>query len=437
MIGREAELSELNRSLARAAEGTATLISGVPGVGKTTLLEAALAGLDGLPDGPVVVRARANPADRELAYVSLVDALCSVLDRIDAQTRDQVLEGLDSLGPLLEGYGLAASPGGGDSGGGGALERTRRLTGLRRLLARIGRTRGALLVLDDAHWADAATLEAIAHLSRELQDAGFSLCLLYRDDEVGPQLRRVIAQLRRVRGGVEVRLDALGLEETRRLAEQLLTAPVTDPLAELLHQRSAGIPLFTVALAELLARRDLLVREGGRLVPAAGAADVVPDEAHDLLMTRLADLSDSARTVLDTVAVAGGPVLRRRVLGVTGMAPDALDEAIRTLQRVALVRVDSEEADSVEIAHPLLAEAVDHRVASRSRALIHRRFADELEADPTADVGRLARHVQEAGGEIDPERALPILFIAGERALTRMAGVEAVSHFQAAFELCE
>ncbi len=235
-----------------------------------------------------------------------------------------------------------------------------------------------LLVVEDAHWADEATMDLVRHLARRVHDCRALVLVTYRPEDVtaGHPLRMVLGDAATA-SGVR-RLDLPGLS---RAAVRLLAADhaATHPEAaaadvDRLHRVTGGNPFFvTEALS-------------------AGTGEV-PATVRDAVLARVARLSAPARAALDVVALLGARAEHDLLATTLDDGPDVLDEP---LQRGLLDARPGE----VTFRHELARLAVAVQVPTFRRIAIHRRILRALldrEPGPARDPARLAHHAEAAG----------------------------------------
>ena len=226
-----------------------------------------------------------------------------------------------------------------------------------------------VLVVEDAHWADAATLDLLRYLARRLGAAPVLVVVTYRDDELGPvhPLRLVAGDLATSAVVRRLRLAPLSLG-----AVAVLAGPDgPDPAA--LYERTRGNPFF---VTEVL----------------AAAEDVIPATVVDAVLARAARLPGAARQVLEAAAVVAPPVEPWLLVEAAGAATAHLDECVAAGMLVA-------EPGGVGFRHELARLAVEGALAPGRRAGLHGRVLAALMARPggAVDPARLAHHAEGAG----------------------------------------
>jgi DNA-binding NarL/FixJ family response regulator len=389
LVGRQRERAALGDAIAAAARGNGgtLLVAGEGGVGKTALVEAALAGHGGL-----VLR---GAADQRAVrpYAPVVAALRG--------HQRAVPDGLAGSGPLSQHLALILPELGSPPAD---TDQATLFEAVGNLFEQIARQRPTVVFLDDLQWVDAATAELLLQLDRALEAAPVLVLGAYRSDEVsrGHQLRRVRSELRRRRRLQELAVDPLGPPDTAALAARVLGARPGNRLARALYDRTQGVPFFIEELAAALAA-------AGRLATAAGTVELgpeetlpLPDTIKETVLLRTERLSPEGRHTLE-IAAAAGLRFDLELLAALGGA-DGIDEAV---QRGFLVQVDH----TGGFRHALIREAVYDDTPWTRRRSYHRRLAEEL-----AQRGAAPETVAEqwlAAGERD--RARPSLLAAAER----------------------
>ena len=265
----------------------------------------------------------------------------------------------------------------------------------------------AVLVLEDVHWADEATLDVVRLLGRRLRALPALVLASYRNDELQRThpMRLVLGELAVVREVGRVELAPLSRDAVARLA-----APVGAD-ADRVYRKTAGNPFF---VAEIL---------------AAGADTPLPDNVRDAALARAARLGEAARELLDAVAVAAVDAEPWFLEAVAGTALDQLDECLASGMLVAT-------PSGVAFRHELTRLAVEESLPPHRRVALHRRALAALRTPPSGvqDLDRLAHHAEGAG---DAAAVLELAPAAAERAAALGAHREAAAQYARALRFAD
>lgn len=253
-----------------------------------------------------------------------------------------------------------------------------------------------VLIVEDVHWADEATLDMVAFLGRRLARCRALLLLTYRDDEVGPahQLRSVLAGL------------------PRPALSRLSLAPLSVSAVADLARRAGRSPSHVY---EVTGGNPLLVTEflsGGRGVPAT---------VRDLVLSRLAGLSEAAREVAGLVAV----LPTRAETALLGGRAAAVEECLAGGVLTAA-------EDGVAYRHELLRRAAEESLSPVRRAALHAEVLAGLTGRSGVDPARLVHHAHHAGDAAAVLRWAPV---AAVRASAVGAYRQAAAHYATALPL--
>ncbi|HEV8651852.1 MAG TPA: AAA family ATPase [Actinomycetes bacterium] len=421
LVGRATEWAALRAAWeGSAAGGRLVVIEGETGIGKTRLGEELAA--HAAARGAVVLVRRCSEEERGLAYGPVAELLRAAAARPAATwgpLPDHWLAEAARLVPELGALrpGLGAAP---PLDGPGALGRF--LDGLRQaLLAACRGPLPAVVLLDDLHWADDATLDVVGYLARRLRDAPLCLVVAWRGEQVrrDHRLRRLLAEAQRDHAALHLPLARLDEAAVAELVEAAL--PAQAPHAGELYRESEGLPLF---LAEHVA---------GAL--GGDAAGPGPLGVRELLATRVAAVGGTARQVLAAAAVIGRSFDLDTVREASGRGEEETVAALEELAGRGLVRELGQ--DGYDFVHERLRAAADEQTSLARRRLLHRRVAEALERrapgrDAGAAAARAARHWHAAGRDAEAAAAFRR---AGDHARALYANRDALAHYRSALAL--
>jgi DNA-binding NarL/FixJ family response regulator len=420
LVGRSQEVCALEQLLAELDKGHAGAVEiiGEPGIGKTRLLDELAARADARRC--LVLSGCGSELERDLPFSVFVDALDAYLAGLDVShfvsLDEDVGNELASVFPSLST--LAA---------GGEVsvqnERYRSHRAVRALLEHLAETRPLLLVLDDFHWADSASVELLGALLRHPPGAPVLTALALRPRQLPERLSVAFERAHRAETLARIELAAL----TPAQAREFLGATVSAAGATALYEESGGNPFYLEQLARSLDRpgstrlaSDVSLTRIG--IPSAVAASV----SEELTL-----LSGGGRLVLDGAAVAGDPFEPELAAAAAARSEAAAMDAVDELLRLDLIR-ETDVPRRFRFRHPLLRRAVYEATAAGWRIGAHERCAAALAARGATAASR-AHHLERSAREGDLG-AVAVLREAGDEA-TRLAPASAARWFADALRL--
>ena len=384
LVGREHELRQIGAAFNAISEGgRALLIAGEPGVGKSSLLAAAIE--DARRRGLTVLSVRGSEAEAHLRFAALQRLLSPVLDRaagLPSRHRD-------ALGSAF-----------GTADGDAAPDRFFVALAVLELIADAGAQTPVVLVVDDLDALDSASRDAIGFVARRIESEPAVLLLATRmmpgDTSAGYP------------GMPVLRLEGLGPAASRRLLRE--HSPWLTSLQERqILDGAAGNPLALLELPLALSRAGTRSRRSG--------ATVLPLTARLELSfaARIRDLDPDTHTVLLVAALQDSDVLAETFAAAAELAPDSTPHpspsaAIDAAFAAGLVSVSG---DSFRFRHPLVRSAIVQAASPARRAEVHQAFARTLSADPD----RATWHRALAASQPDEELA-EALDAGADRAVT-------------------
>jgi ATP/maltotriose-dependent transcriptional regulator MalT len=410
LLGRATELRALDAALdwVGSRTGGFVLIRGEPGIGKSRVLEE-LAGR-GAQREHLVLAGRAAEFEREMPFAAWIDALDAYVGTLDASRLQRMgVERIEDLAGIFPALGHAQATTVAD-------DRFRAHRAVRELLDGLAATRGLVLVLDDLHWADEASLELLEALARRPPERAVLIAGAHRPSADLDPLR---AALDRAPRAVPLELAPLSRED----AERLVPAELPPPERAELIAEAGGNPFYLEQLGRVRGSSahdgpgELL--EGGFRVPAGVAASIAEE---------VAALPGNGRTLLQGAAVAGEPFDIRLAAAAAGLDFDTALEAIDDALAVGLVRATAA-PDQFLFRHPLVRRVIYASARQLFRVKAHRSAATAL-AERGADASARAHHVARSAAPGD-DGAIALLVEAADQRMARAPASAAVSYADA------
>ncbi|HWD62193.1 MAG TPA: AAA family ATPase, partial [Humibacter sp.] len=357
MIGRVDELKVLSDAFAagRAGHPRVVVVRGEAGIGKTRLLTEFLARADsGGPPLAVVATGQCIDTGEIGAPFTPIRRMLRELYRgvgddafRSAASAPRLVGILATLVPDLVGDDLDAIPGGADI----VAE------ALERCIENLSERFHVLLVIEDLHWADAATIALLRTLSVTLRGSHVTVIMTYRSDDVGRghPLRPLLADLERNPAVTTVEVKRLDPDNTASLIRRIGPDLGNNELDAVIA-RSEGVPFFIEELVDL-------------------DGDELPDTLRDLVLARYERTDPDVRSVIRVLAV-GGVHVEHDVLGmVADLEPDVITKGLRAGIAANLILAAD---DGYTFRHALIQEAVLGDLLPSERAVLHRRYAEVL-----------------------------------------------------------
>ena len=426
LIGRRRELERIERLLAEPAEGSPQVIqiAGESGIGKTRLLSHALELAAQTGWCTLVGRAAEFESDEPFGvFIGALDHVCAELsDDALAALGEENLRELSNLLPALATRIAQTAEPLPERPAGVGMDRYRLHRAVAALLGVLAAGRPLLLVVDDLHWADPASVELLLYLLRRPPEVPLCVAVAFRSRQLGPKASAALQQAQRDSHGELIELSPLSAEEARAF----VPANVPPATAERLYRDSGGNPFYLEELVRALREGDEPLSRAGD-----GDGDPLPPSVTAVIANELDRLTPQARELAQAASVVGDPFepeIAGEIVDIDGArALDALDE---------LSAHDLVQASSVPgrftFRHAIVRRAVYESAGSGWRRSAHARAAAVL-GQRGAPAAARARHVERSASFGDAE-AIRVLSEAGY-ASTARAPAAAASWFRAALRL--
>jgi len=452
-VGRGAALAELDEAFLRARAGLrqVVFVAGDPGIGKTTLVDAFLSRVAaGHPDARIARGQCVDAYGQGEAYMPVLEALEGLCRGPDAA---EVIAALRRYAPTW----LVQMPGVLDESEAGELRRSLAATTSDRMIRELLRAtevlsgeRSLILVLEDLHWSDHATLTLLSALAQRRESASLLVVGTYRPIDAIAQLHPLmplVRELRTKRQCVEVAIEGLAGGAVDAYLDARFSPHSFPPgLGPLLWNQTAGNPLFLVNTVDEFVQREWLRRGADTwecTAELAALARSVPNGVRQIIDARLEELPEAARDLLEAASAVGASFTTQALAAALGADPDSVEVECTRLARsgqflgevAAANWPDGSHGTLYGFRHALYRQVLLARITPSRRQLLHVRIAERLEtafASAPAEVtgqlaGQLAAHF-ELGG--DPSRAVPYCLQAARVAQARFAPHEAIEHLR-------
>jgi DNA-binding CsgD family transcriptional regulator len=435
-VGRNPEL-EVITSIIRTSRRRGVVvvaIAGEAGIGKTRLMEEAARAVG--RDDQMVAWGRALDGASAPAlwpWISVIRSLAG---------EPALRPALTSLGPTLSTLArvvpeLNRQPATATSGAPtpsiGEGSRIELLLAIVAFLREAARRRPVVLVLDDLHWADAASLEMLAFVAAELRDAPVTIVIAYRDGDQrsGAPLRDALAEIARSGKLTPVHLEGLDIASVSSYLDLAFDEPPPDELSRAMRDRTDGNPFFIGESVKLLLSRS----------HGLSAATEIPETVKAVLRARLAALPAGSDQVLTTAAMIGRGFSFELLSEATGEPASALVDVLEQALALQVITEDGPDAH-YRFHHALVQEALLENVSRTHQISLHHRVGvamERLGLDHGDHAAAIAAHFERCAAfdHACRGKGAAYLVAAAEQASSRYAWRDAMDLYQRALSLVE
>jgi DNA-binding winged helix-turn-helix (wHTH) protein/tetratricopeptide (TPR) repeat protein len=442
-VGRDAELLQLQDAWQRAKDGRRQLllVAGEPGIGKTRLsLE--FARRRGAEGSTVLIGC--SDEENLVPYQPFVETLAWYLRHCaDGELRAhlEAIGGgseLTSLVPELRSRvpDLPPPPAVDPEG-----QRYRLFETVAAMVAVASRARPMLLVFDDLHWADKATLLLLRHLVRSARTARFAIVATYRESELGRThpLAEMLTTLRPEPGVTRLVLHGLDLSQVGALVNSIAGPNAPSQLSRIVMDSTDGNPFFATEMLRHLKESGAIDRLGARATAVTDPG--LSEGIKEVIGRRLSRLSDACNRVLGIASIIGREFDPALLDAVADLPEHELLDGLEEALRAQLVTDSRDVNGRLAFRHALIRETLYSELSSPRRVRLHRRIADAIESRArnlsTAPLAELAYHFSQAASAGAADKAIDYATRAGDRAAKGLAHEEAARLFDMALQSLE
>ncbi len=434
LVGREDELGEARRAWKRAqhGEGQVLLISGEPGIGKSRLVRemittAEVSGGMALigesyeeggmlfdPFGQIAQRALQSARPDGLVDLTLADLL-SIAPGLSMHFPD--LPPNPRLDPQSEQQRLFES--------------------VITFCHLLSQQKPLLLVFEDIHWADSATLSLLRQLARRSRSQRLMLVATYREVEVDQArpLQNFLLDIQRDRLAQRIKLNRLDVDATRQMLATLFSESITEEFLQGIYRETEGNPFFIEEVVKSLVEDGKLYFENGEWRRPPMEELHIPQSVRVAIQSRLMRLDEALRDLLEMAAILGREFDFDTLLAASGQDEALCFDALEKAERAQLIlETSSARGGTFQFAHALIPATLVEGLSGLRRRRMHRQALEAIEGLRPDDFERLAYHATESGSQA---RALHFLRRAAERAYARHVIPESLRYWEQAAELAD
>lgn len=385
-VGRQQELAVLGARLSEAVagQGGVALVAGEAGIGKTRTVRA-FADAAG-PRGTLVLWGRCYEGEWSPPFAPWVEAIGGFVRASDPERVRDALglaapSGATSLAQLVPDLAPLVADLPALVALGPDEERFRLFDAVVRFLLRLAARQPLVIVLDDLHWADRATLDLLRHLVYFAAHARLLVVGTYRDLELDPRhpLSSVLPVLRREAGATPITLKGLPLDEVAALLGSVGGDGWSGQLAQTIYAETNGNPFFIEELLRHLVDEVKLVAGGNGWSAPAGLTELgIPEGVRQVVGRRLARLSPDTARLLTHAAVFTGGFDFAVLQPLTGSPEDALLAALDEALAARLIQPAGTGRERYDFVHAIVRHALSESWSPSRRVRLHRRAAEAL-----------------------------------------------------------
>ncbi|MGC5327732.1 helix-turn-helix transcriptional regulator [Brevibacillus sp. SYSU BS000544] len=436
IVEREKHVTQISAMIANLVDGKGSIVTimGEPGIGKTRLSQEIMNIAS--EHRCKVFHGRSYSVGSDTAYTPIIEMCNQNFRGVDSEKVTTWTKDLPDLGKLFRRFQFPEPPKVGDP----ALEKTRLFESLVCLVERMAEGQPLVIIQDDLHFADPASLEFLHYLSRGMNNS--PLLLVLTIDTFGLSINtpasNFIQSLRKEEFFKEFHLDRLSEQGVTRLVTNRLGTALPDGFIAFIMKHSEGVPLFIDELLLSLLETGVLSMQDGAWILSINSIETIPYRIKELIKGRIQRINSSDQKVLLYAAISKGTVSHRILHRLTQMSEDDFLLSIQKLKSAGLIFEEIQEMEvHYGIYHALVKEVVFDELPIMVRRRAYKFFIEVLEESSFNDVELLAHLYYGAGPEADPARTIMVFLQEAERSLLLHAYASAAKYYKAVLEMIQ
>jgi|GEM_PF-2406617 len=434
IVERDFYINQAAAVLANLAEGDGSVIAimGEPGIGKTRLAQEIK---NVAAEHCTILYGRSFAVSSDTAYTPIME-MCNQHFRNHPEKMAAWTKDLPDLGKLFRRLQLPEPHRSEDP----ALEKTRLLESLACLIERMAEGRPLVLILEDLHFADPATLEFLHYLSRGMTLSPLLLLVTIDTFELvnNASAHHFVQSMRKEEFFQEFHLPRLSAQGMADLLADRLGPHLPEGLVSLMMSHADGVPLFMDELLHSLLQSGALTKQDGVWMLSAQSLGTIPGRLKELIKSRFHQIDASDHRVLLYIAISRGTVPHRILLHLSRLSEEEFLTVIRKLKASGLIYEEVQEMDvHYGFYHAIVKEVLFDEVPIMVRRKAYKAFIDAWEASGFDDEEVLAHLYLGAGPEADPLRTMEVFLREAERAFQLHAYATAAKYYKSVLQLIQ
>jgi diguanylate cyclase (GGDEF)-like protein len=306
------------------------------------------------------------------------------------------------------------------------------------LLQGLSRQLPTVLILEDIHWGDEATLSLLQFIAKNIQKEKLLLVVTLREEEaVQSMIPSILQSMSRENLYDRVELKPLTFEETSLMLNEIFRGyPISPALQQWLYSEAEGIPFYVEELLKLLIDEGYLERTPEEIRLTTPEKFILPYSIRALIQRRIQRLDEPSRKLLSMASIIGKEFDLKTLARLTGDNEGQLLDVLENLTKLQLIHEDTDGgAERFIFHHTKIRDVIYDQIGSIRRKKYHKNVGEILEELHASEIQLcaedLAYHFEKAD---EPVKAAYYSLVAGKKSLQIHAYLDAFNHFQRCFQ---